>query len=116
MSVRQSPKTPGRCHDMRIRLSDAEHAILKRAACAAGVTCSSWLRSVMLAVVATKSRHDALVFALQEVAHQLSAIGNNLNQIAHVLNGGRSADVGHTLLAVDDATAHARALLRKIRA
>ncbi|MDE7547149.1 plasmid mobilization relaxosome protein MobC [Acetobacter fabarum] len=115
MSVRQSPKTHGRCHDMRIRLSDAEHAVLKRAACAAGVTCSSWLRSVMLAVVATKSRHDALVVALQEVAHQLSAIGNNLNQIAHVLNGGRSADVGQTLLAVDNATAYARSLLREIR-
>ncbi|MCP1220449.1 MULTISPECIES: plasmid mobilization protein [Acetobacter] len=115
MSVRQSPKTHGRCHDMRIRLSDAEHAVLKRAACAAGVTCSSWLRSVMLAVVATKSRHDTLVVALQEVAYQLSAIGNNLNQIAHVLNGGRSADVSHTLLAVDDATAHARSLLREIR-
>ncbi|NHN81684.1 plasmid mobilization relaxosome protein MobC [Acetobacter lovaniensis] len=53
---------------------------------------------------------------MQEVAHQLSAIGNNLNQIAHVLNGGRSADVGQTLLAVDDATAHTRALLREIRA
>lgn len=101
---------------MRIRLSDAEHAVLKRAACAAGVTCSSWLRSVMLAVVVTKGRHDALVIALQEVAHQLSAIGNNLNQIAHVLNGGQSANVSHTLLAVDDATAHARFLLREIRA
>lgn len=87
MSVRQSPKTHGRCHDMRLRLSDAEHAVLKRAACAAGVTCSSWLRSVMLAVIATRGRHDALVVALQDVAHQLSAIGNNLNQIAHVLNG-----------------------------
>lgn len=116
MSVRQSPKTHGRCHDMRLRLSDAEHAILKRAACAAGVTCSSWLRSVMLAVIATKGRHDAFVVALQEVAHQLSAIGNNLNQITHVLNGGRSADVGQTLLAVDEATAYARSLLREIRA
>ncbi|NSL92962.1 plasmid mobilization relaxosome protein MobC [Acetobacter syzygii] len=52
---------------------------------------------------------------MQDVAHQLSAIGNNLNQIAHVLNGGRSADVGQTLLAVDNATAHVRSLLREIR-
>ncbi|MCP1216882.1 MobC family plasmid mobilization relaxosome protein [Acetobacter orientalis] len=115
MSVRQSPKTHGRCHDMRIRLSDAEHAALGRAARSSGVTCSSWLRSVMLAAIAARGGHDALVVALQEVAHQLSAIGNNLNQIAHVLNGGRSADVGQTLLAVDNATAHARSLLREIR-
>lgn len=85
---------------LRIRLTEGEHADLQREADAARVSVSELVRSRLI----TKRRHS-LRHTLQRVASQprfqamepvlfaeLSRIGNNLNQLAHAFNSGRDVN------------------------
>ncbi|GAC89535.1 hypothetical protein NBRC3257_0616 [Gluconobacter thailandicus NBRC 3257] len=52
---------------------------------------------------------------MTSLSRQLSAIGNNLNQIARALNAGHHAPVSQVLRDVQAANAETRALLRNLR-
>ncbi|WP_415497490.1 MobC family plasmid mobilization relaxosome protein [Acetobacter sp.] len=115
---RQSARTEGRHHDLRIRLSRIEYEKIKVAAGADNMTMSCWMRDLMLASLGTGGEHGKLAIEMQALARQLSGIGNNLNQIAHTLNGGGSvvsSDIDEALVEVNTHTARLRKLLRKIR-
>ena len=74
-----------RCRQTKIRLTIAELEHIRAQASAAGVTVAEYVRrrSLSLPVQPRTSLADA------RLLHELSAIGNNLNQIARHLNAGR---------------------------
>lgn len=116
MTRKYSPKSAGRTHDLRIRLSDAEYAKLSTNAAVDNASMSSFMRSVLLDYVSSNRRPDGVVTALSALSRELSAVGNNLNQIAHVLNGGGSSDVTQTRNEIDVLKARVRKMLVGIRA
>ena len=68
-------------------LTDAELAHLRKQAAAAGLGIDPFLRSLILGVQLRPRPPDTYVALLRE----LSAIGNNINQIAHTVNGQKYA-------------------------
>lgn len=64
-------------------LTDAELAHLRKQAAAAGLGIDPFLRSLILGVKLRPRPPDTYAALLRE----LSAIGNNINQIAHTVNG-----------------------------
>lgn len=68
-------------------LTDAELAHLRKQAAAAGLGIDPFLRSLILGVQLRPRPPDTYVTLLRE----LSAIGNNINQIAHTVNGQKYA-------------------------
>ena len=68
-------------------LTDAELAHLRKQAAAAGLGIDPFLRSLMLGVQLRPRPPDTYAALLRE----LSAIGNNINQIAHTVNGQKYA-------------------------
>ncbi|MFH7812859.1 MULTISPECIES: MobC family plasmid mobilization relaxosome protein [Acetobacter] len=115
---KQSARTEGRHHDLRIRLSTIEYEKVQAAAGAGDMTISCWMRDLILVSLGTGGEYGRLAVEMQSLARQLSGIGNNLNQIAHTLNGGGSVDMSdivETLHGVNSHNARLRKLLRKIR-
>ncbi len=68
-------------------LTDAELARLRKQATAAGLGIDPFLRSLILGVQLRPRPPDTYAALLRE----LSAIGNNINQIAHTVNGQKYA-------------------------
>jgi len=113
--VRKAPKTHGHKHDIRVRLSDREHDAVAAAAARHGVTISSYLRTLILEHTATGKPPGILASSLADLSRQLSGIGNNLNQIAHAINAGKTAPVSQILSDVQAANSETRYLLREVR-
>ena len=79
-----------------MRLGDAEHDLLYQAAERSGLTISGYAASASLAAAADKPAPDdwqteRLMAELMATRSQLRRYGNNLNQIARVLNAGGEA-------------------------
>jgi len=66
-----------------IRVSDKEKDVIKKKAKSLGVTISSYMISASL-------KRKVLTIVDKEAILQLRYIGNNINQIAHVLNADSS--------------------------
>jgi hypothetical protein len=76
-----------------IRLGDAKHALLNRAAERSGLTISGYAASASLAAAAGKPAPDDrqtehLLAELMATRAQLRRYGNNVNQTARTLNAG----------------------------
>ena len=81
--------TPARTRNRHVSvwLTDAELAHLRKQAAAAGLGIDPFLRSLILGVQLRPRPPDTYAALLRE----LSAIGNNINQIAHTVNGQKYA-------------------------
>ncbi|MBB6469187.1 uncharacterized protein (DUF1778 family) [Aminobacter lissarensis] len=76
---------------VRTRLSGDEYDAVEKAAQAADMTVSAFLRSLVLEGAGVKpmlSEQDRTVMGL--LADEMRAVGANLNQVARALNGGGS--------------------------
>ena len=76
-----------------MRLGDAEHALLRRAAERSGLTVSGYAATSSLAAAAGRPAPDdrqteRLMAELMATRAQLRRYGNNVNQIARTLNAG----------------------------
>lgn len=81
------PKGVGRGRQVGVRLKDEERRALEEAAASRGTTPANWIRSLAIAHLSKRPQWSTTeVDALREVFRELRAIGNNLNQIARVLN------------------------------
>ena len=90
----------GRAVRPRVSMSDTEAAIITVRAEAAGMTVPHYLLQAGLAEergvsVADQTEVKASLF---QVIRHLSAIGNNLNQVAHAVNAGEPLDAGFAAL------------------
>lgn len=79
--------TRTRNRHVSVWLTDAERAHLRKQATAAGLGIDPFLRSLILGVQLRPRPPDTYAALLRE----LSAIGNNINQIAHTVNGQKYA-------------------------
>ena len=79
--------TRTRNRHVSVWLTDAELAHLRKQAAAAGLGIDPFLRSLILGVQLRPRPPDTYAALLRE----LSAIGNNVNQIAHTVNGQKYA-------------------------
>lgn len=81
--------TPTRTRNRHVSvwLTDAELAHLRKQAATAGLGIDPFLRSLRLGVQLRPRPPDTYAALLRE----LSAIGNNINQIAHTVNGQKYA-------------------------
>lgn len=79
--------TRTRNRHISVWLTDAELAHLRKQAAAAGLGIDPFLRSLILGVQLRPRPPDTYAALLRE----LSAIGNNINQIAHTVNGQKYA-------------------------
>lgn len=79
--------TRTRNRHVSVWLTDAELAHLRKQAAAAGLGIDPFLRSLILGVQLRPQPPDTYAALLRE----LSAIGNNINQIAHTVNGQKYA-------------------------
>ena len=79
--------TRTRNRHVSVWLTDAELAQLRKQAAAAGLGIDPFLRSLILGVQLRPRPPDTYAALLRE----LSAIGNNINQIAHTVNGQKYA-------------------------
>lgn len=89
-----------------IRYSEAEFQAVVRAAEAAGMPVSAFLRSLSLEGAGVRpffDQTDRAILAL--LGHDIHTVGNALNQLARVLNAGRAVDRAHLSCAIDDARA-----------
>lgn len=79
--------TRTRNRHVSVWLTDAELAHLRKQAAAAGLGIDPFLRSLILGVQLRPRPPDTYAALLRE----LSAIGNNINQIVHTVNGQKYA-------------------------
>ncbi len=79
--------TRTRNRHVSVWLTDAELAHLRKQAAAAGLGIDPFLRSLILGVQLRPRPPDTYAALLRE----LSAVGNNINQIAHTVNGQKYA-------------------------
>lgn len=99
--------TRTRNRHVSVWLTDAELAHLRKQAAAAGLGIDPFLRSLILSVQLRPRPPDTYAALLRE----LSAIGNNINQIAHTVNGQKYA-VGSQ---IDQAAALVRRAWRLVK-
>ncbi|MEV7088010.1 MobC family plasmid mobilization relaxosome protein [Streptomyces sp. NPDC093085] len=91
---RRSRNPSERTHKTTIRLSDSEKAEITAAATQRAVTVARFLAAAALAAargsttVHTNEQLDTAIDELAALRIALSRIGNNINQIAYVLNSG----------------------------
>lgn len=85
--MREVTGTRTRNRHVSVWLTDAELAHLRKQAAAAGLGIDPFLRSLILGVQLRPRPPDTYAALLRE----LSAIGNNINQIAHTVNGQKYA-------------------------
>lgn len=88
--------TRKRNRHVSVWLNDAELGHLRRQAAAAGLGVDPFLRSLILGVELRPRPPDTYAALLRE----LSAIGNNINQIAHTVNAQKYAADGQVDRAV----------------
>ncbi|MDR6182945.1 plasmid mobilization protein [Asaia bogorensis] len=99
-----------RTETLHIRVRPDEQARIKRKAGTRGV--SDWCRRVLLNEMAGGSLIAEELVALRQ---ELSAIGNNLNQIARRLNSGEQVYVSSLPKDIDDLKARINRVLGKVR-
>lgn len=77
-----------------VRVTEGEHAALAAKADAAGLTHAAYIRATVLGTAGPRAQRRAPVDqeALRAALGQLGRVGNNLNQIARVLNAGEDHD------------------------
>lgn len=101
---RQKNVQGGRPRKREVKLSEDDDQILTAAAAAERITVPAFLVQAGLNAAGAmgEPQRRAAAFDLLRVEHQLSRIGNNLNQIARQLNagGGVHSDVVRTLAEV----------------
>jgi len=102
-----------RRHTVQIVLSDDELAEVRHKAQACGLSYSSYGRASMLGTPGPRARRSPTVNAeaLGHATAALNKVGSNMNQIAHVLNAGRSTVTTQECFA---ALAEVRAALARI--
>lgn len=82
-----APRGVGRSEQVSVRLKAAERQALGEAARAQGTSPANWLRSLALVHLARRPQWNPTELeALRALFGELRAIGNNVNQMAHVLN------------------------------
>lgn len=82
-----APRGVGRGEQVNVRLKAAERQALAEAARMQGTSPANWLRSLALVHLARRPQwNPAELEALRALFRELRAIGNNVNQVAHVLN------------------------------
>lgn len=83
-----------RARQALVRFDDAEFAILAERADRAGMPHATYIRATVLGTPGprAKRRAPADQAALRRLLGELGRIGNNLNQIARVLNAGEDHD------------------------
>lgn len=113
--VKKSPAAQGRKRDVRVRLPDDQHGEAVAEAARQGVSLSRYVRTLLREHCLTGRPPDEVASALTSLSRQLSAIGNNLNQIARALNAGNHAPVSQVLRDIQAANSETRALLRNLR-
>ncbi len=90
-AVGEAPPVPrgvGRGEQVSVRLKATERAALAEAAEARSTSPANWIRSLAIVHLARRPQwNQAELDALRELFRELRAIGNNVNQIAHALNG-----------------------------
>lgn len=99
--------TRTRNRHVSVWLTDAELAHLRKQAAAAGLGIDPFLRSLILGVQLRPRPPDTYAALLRE----LSAIGNNINQIAHTVNGQKYAADSQ----IDQAAALVRRAWRRVK-
>ncbi len=99
--------TRTRNRHISVWLTDAELAHLRKQAAAAGLGIDPFLRSLILGVQLRPRPPDTYAALLRE----LSAIGNNINQIAHTVNGQKYAADSQ----IDQAVALVRRVWRLVK-
>ncbi|MGV9921519.1 plasmid mobilization protein [Streptomyces cellulosae] len=119
--VRRRGREPGgpRSHRLKISFNDAELAIVQEAAARENQALAAWVGEVALAVatervVPVSPDAKKVLQELIQTRGQLRRVGNNLNQVAYVLNAeGETTDakikavlalVNETVRRVDEAT------------
>lgn len=95
---------------LHIRVRPDEQARIKRKAGTRRV--SDWCRRVLLNEMAGGNLIAEELLALRQ---ELSAIGNNLNQIARRLNGGEQVHVSSLPKDIDDLKARINRVLGRVR-
>ena len=82
----------GRGGQVGVRLKPTERLALGEAADSHGTSPANWLRSLALVHLAKRPQwNPSELDALRELAREIRAIGNNVNQIAHALNAAAQA-------------------------
>ncbi|NVN03384.1 MULTISPECIES: plasmid mobilization protein [Asaia] len=99
-----------RTETLHIRVRPDEQARIKRKAGTRRV--SDWCRRVLLNEMAGGSLIAEELLALRQ---ELSAIGNNLNQIAKRLNTGEQVEIASKLPELDDLKARINRVLGRVR-
>lgn len=90
-----------RPNPLTVRLSDQERQIIRDKAQSAGCSINGYVRASALGSDYKPPTDPELVQALLKLNRELTSQGNNLNQIAHHLNSGRSSPAeGSSLLAM----------------
>ena len=78
-----------RADRLRIRVTEDELSRWKGAAASHGLPVSTWMRSIADEAAATGQNGRAVAAELAQLRSDIArGIGNNLNQIAHRINGG----------------------------
>lgn len=86
---RPSTDDGGRTERVYVRLTTAEAAALADRAAAAGLSVSDYVRTTALGADPTRRR--AMPADVAQVVRHLSAVGNNLNQLARACNQSGTA-------------------------
>lgn len=111
---RSGSQKRARVQSWQIALTPEEFAIVKQKAADAGLSASSYGRSLMLGDPGARARRTPTVNAeaIARATAALNKVGSNLNQVAHVLNAGKAPAAGE----VETAIAEVREILDLFRA
>ena len=103
-----------RCKKLEIALTPDEYASVKARAVAAGLSASAWGYAVIFGSPAPRAQRTPHIHAevIARATAQINKLGNNFNQIAHVLNAGGAIGMAQKYL---DALGDIRQTLRAIR-
>ena len=87
-----------------LRLSEAEHDRLQARAAEAGLSVGAFARKAMLGSTGPRVRRQPTAprDELRRLKGELARVGNNINQIAYVLNSGGLHEPGELTEALDD--------------
>lgn len=106
---------------VRMRLSAPEHAAIEKAAKAAGMTVSAFLRSLLLEGAGVRpmlAEEDRTV--MDFLAEEMRSVGLNLNQLTRAMNSGRavkaadlSANIGEVQVVVAAVVTELKALAKR---
>ena len=89
MARPKKPDLQKMTHVIPVRLTDVQHSIITENASAAGMSVADYIRRQAVHGKVKKEYRIVADFPkIQDLTRELSAIGNNLNQIARYFNSG----------------------------